>query len=175
METQQQLPIAGPDIEERVIKGKELCFQLTEPEVVTIAKKASKTSQELEKDLLEFSNIRSEWKSRIEAKETALSEMLKTIGSGKELRIVECIERKNFSEFSVQYIFESRLIETRPMTADERQVEFNTGIVDGDAELHTPPEPVEIAKEEAAIDDLEKRDAQGTDREPGCSPSQPNL
>lgn len=53
-----------------------------------------------------------------------IHDRLRCIEEGIERREVECTEVKNFNENQVEYHFEGKVLETRPMTEVDRQTEM---------------------------------------------------
>lgn len=147
------------ETEDRTLR-KELNFPLSPGDFERVAKEAAGISQQLTADRLEYKQIRLEWKDKISGNETALARVLDVIQQGHEMRMVDCIERRNFSKNLIQYLVDDKVIEERAMTALERQqeMELGGGHVDGEAiecrpcsrasgtgfpVMHLPPECVD--------------------------------
>lgn len=113
-----------PDIEEREIKNKELRFPLTHEDVERKAREAAAISSDLTAHRIESKKIRTELSGKEAGLENGLARTLNIISEGHEVRSVDCIERRNFDENKVEYLFEGKVIEDRPMTGSERQREM---------------------------------------------------
>lgn len=72
----------------------------------------------------EFDSVKKRFKGKIETQESDLADVLRTIREGEEVRLVECIERKDYQRHIVEYIYEGEVMEERAMTIDERQTEM---------------------------------------------------
>lgn len=111
------------DIEDRTLR-KELEIPLSHADVERLAKEAAGISDALTKDRIEFKKIKTEWKDRIDGLQNGLARVLTVIQAGKEARTVDCVERRNFTENKVQFLFDGQVVEERAMTSHERQQEM---------------------------------------------------
>ncbi len=123
--TPEQIPLdQGPMIEKREIKAKELEFTLTEGETAKMGKKTATLGGEILDLENRFQSVKKDWKARIEGKKADFQRLLTTILSGKEVRTVDCEERRDYNDFSISYWVNEKMVETRPMTHEERQPEL---------------------------------------------------
>lgn len=111
-------------IQEKKMK-REFTFELTEKEVVTYARKTATLTKQRNDIEAEFNNIKSTFKAKIDEKETEIASLLQAIEKGSEIRLTECIERKDFNKEVVEYVAGSKILETRDMTEEEKQMELN--------------------------------------------------
>lgn len=110
--------------EDRTIT-KELTFTLDNDGLARIAHDAASISSQLNRDRIEFKKIKTEWKDKIVGGESALSKLMEVIERGTETKMSECIERRKFHENKVEYIVDGKVIESRAMDAEERQMEID--------------------------------------------------
>jgi hypothetical protein len=113
-----------PEIEERNLT-KELEFKLSSADFERIGREAAQIQHELTAHRIEEKKIKTELKDKRVGLENGLARVLKVIEQGTEVRQVDCIERKNFSENKVEYVFNGEVIESRPMEGHERQMELD--------------------------------------------------
>ena len=114
------------EVQEKVIE-KDLNFKLTEEDFADKGKEAGKIAGELNKLNIEFDKVKKEWKDKLNRKESELSIILGTIRRGDEDRRVKCVERKDFNNHVVEYIFNGDVMHSREMKMDERQMELVKG------------------------------------------------
>lgn len=110
-------------MEERVV-DRPLTFELTEDDYSRLGKDAGEAAHELRSIGGEFEKVKKTWKENIDAADGRLVQILSTIREGKEKRQVKCIERKDFQNSRVDYIFDGEIMESRAMYDSERQAEF---------------------------------------------------
>lgn len=89
-----------------------------------------KTSVESEKR-----EVSSKYRLRIKALTESINKLSRAVKNGFEERNVECTMIKNFSENRVEYWYKDQMLESRDMTADDRQAEMQ---IAEDEETHTP-------------------------------------
>lgn len=114
----QQAPIPS----EQVMK--EYDFPLSQEDFATKGKEAAALQETLTALEAEFSDVKKDFKARIAQLELELHKTLDEIRLGKHLRRVSCEMRRNFDKFEVDYIHNGAIMETRPMDAEERQMEL---------------------------------------------------
>lgn len=103
---------------------KEFLFKLTDAEVNEKGKVAAKARAGAAKLELQFEEVKDGWKAKIKVQENLRDAALDVIHAGEEKRTVDCVMVKNFNEKKVEYWFEDKVLDTRPMTADELQVDM---------------------------------------------------
>lgn len=147
------------DTEERTLTNKELAFPLSADDYKRIGEEAANISLDITSDEMQLKQIVSERKEIIAGKYGALSAKLKIIHDGKEVRMVDCVERKNFTLNKIEYLFNGIVIEERPMEYGERQtvIDFKSRAagdhdLDDEGTVIEPPERVEVVKENNVVD-----------------------
>lgn len=174
----------GHDIEERELINKELEFKLSSSDYERIGKETATLSGELTVWKEQKRTEQLAWNDKIHSHEDNIARLLKTIQEGKEVRMVNCTERKNFTENKIEYVFQGEVIESRALTGQERQQEMHLAITGGkvlqpdfkkaasgddddyDEQDRTDemrpgspgPEPVECEKEDALCDEYRKEE-----------------
>lgn len=168
------------DVEERELVNKELEFKLSSADYERIGKETAGISAELTAFREQKRTEQLAWNDKISSHEDNVARLLSVIQAGKEVRMVNCIERKNFTANQVEYLFNGEVIEGRALTGEERQQEMHLAITGGkvietdfrkaaagdndddyDEQDRTDemrpgspgPEPVECAKEDAVCDE----------------------
>jgi len=100
---------------------------LTESEIVEKAISVAKLSKEIEKEENAFKVLRSEHRAELERLDGEVEKTLDVIIARKEPRELECQMVKYFEANRIEYIFEGRVVEERPMEPYERQMELEDG------------------------------------------------
>lgn len=109
------------DYSDEVIE-KDLNFKLTEDDFSTKGKEAGKLAGELRELEIEFDGVKKAWKEKLGTKEGELASVLGTIRRGDEDRRVKCVERKDYNNHEVLYIFQGQVMHKREMKMEERQM-----------------------------------------------------
>ena len=99
-----------------------LIFTLTEHEYAEKGKAAGKLRGKLSEVEAKFSDIKKEWKGKVDEKQIELNNILEAMRAGKEERVVECTQRKNFDRNIVQYLYKGKVLKERPLEPHERQL-----------------------------------------------------
>jgi hypothetical protein len=116
------------DIEEKKIK-RELPFELTTGDYAKKCKEAATLSAEVGEMKKTFADLKAEWKGKIEVRQSELNQLLRAVKEGKENRLVDCLERKDFTKFVVEYVYAGKVLLTRPLDKWETQQNlFNDGV-----------------------------------------------
>jgi hypothetical protein len=63
-------------------------------------------------------------KGEIDSKQCEMEAHLDIIRDGVESRLVECIEKKDFQKYRVDYVYDGKVMESRAMEMGERQLEL---------------------------------------------------
>lgn len=121
----------GHDIEERELVNKELLFNLSSADYERIGKEASVLSGELTVYRETKRKEQLEWNDKISSHEDNVARLLKIIQEGKEVRMANCLERKDFTENKIEYLVDGVVIESRALTGGERQQEMHLAITGG--------------------------------------------
>lgn len=104
---------------------KDFIFKLTEAEFAEKGRNAAALAGEVAELELQFAEVKENHKAKIQAREAARDEALALIRAKEESRTVDAIMVKNFDEKEIQYFYAGELIESRTMTYDELQDEFD--------------------------------------------------
>ena len=106
---------------------REIAFELTQEDIVKKAIHVGEVSQEIEREEASLKALVKERKTEIGVLEKDVHDTLSTILARREVRNVECEVRKNFEGNAIEYIFEDKVVDSRPMDADDRQLELVQG------------------------------------------------
>jgi hypothetical protein len=98
-----------------------LPFKLTDAEKARKAEQAANLNQKLAEAVEKKKEAVSHHTAGIKNLQAQISERLRCIQDGTERREVQCIEVKNYEGNVVEFWFEGKMLESRPMTADDRQ------------------------------------------------------
>jgi hypothetical protein len=104
---------------------KDFVFKLTEAEFAEKGRNAAALAGEVAELELQFAEVKENHKAKIQAREAARDEALAIIRAKEETRTVDAILVKNFDEKEIQYFYAGEVIESRTMTYDELQDEFD--------------------------------------------------
>lgn len=113
---------------------KEIDFTLTEPQLIAKAKAAAEREDTLLELTKELKGIKESYKERMDVVKEDLHLLLNSIHEGKETRVIECLEIRNFAENWVRYLFEGEVVLERALSGEERQLEME--------ETHVPEQQV---------------------------------
>ncbi len=103
---------------------REVTFRLTDKETIAKAHKAADLRLARASILEEFARVKSTYKGRLEEKENELSTVLACIKDGSEKRVADVVDVFDFEQALVVTLFGGEEVETRVMTAEERQRGF---------------------------------------------------
>ncbi len=103
---------------------REVTFRLTDKETIAKAHKAADLRLARASILEEFARVKSTYKGRLEEKENELSTVLACIKDGSEKRVADVVDVFDFEQALVITLFSGEEVETRVMTAEERQLGF---------------------------------------------------
>lgn len=104
---------------------KEVWFTLTDEEIIDRAKSAAQVRNEALAIEWEMKDYAKAQKKLIEKKESELSDLMQQIRTGRESRILSCSVEKDYTTRHMKYFFDGKLVDERPMTAEERQMTFD--------------------------------------------------
>lgn len=99
-------------------------FALTEAQKAEKGVEAAKASQHLTTLEIEKAREMKTMGARIKDASSRVTTLLSEIHSGFEEREVECIEHKDFDKKEVQYWHEGKIVFSRPMRDDDKQLEL---------------------------------------------------
>lgn len=103
-----------------------LPFKLTDQEKARKAEAAAELNEQLEAAVKAKKEEVAKHTEKISSLTKRISGHLHAISTGEERREVQCLEVKNFEKDQVEYSFKGEVLETRPMTADDRQLDLKT-------------------------------------------------
>lgn len=103
---------------------KEITFTLSDKDKAELGKRAGAVDKELADLKEEFADVRKDFKSRIDLKDRELKNLLRASRDGKEERMVEVTEVKDFDAVKVRYMFKGKVVLERDMEWAERQTEM---------------------------------------------------
>lgn len=109
---------------------REIDFELTQEEIVKKATHVGEVSQKIQLEEANLKALVKERKGVIAALEKDVNETLSVILARREVRNVEVEVRKNYEGNAVEYVHEGRVVDSRPMEADDRQMELVKGGLD---------------------------------------------
>lgn len=105
--------------------AKEVWFVLTPDEIVEKAKTAAELQAQALVRTEALKDYSKREKAEIEGQEVEARKLLRTIREGREIRVVKCEMRGDYSAKTMRFFFEGREVDSRPMTAEERQMTFD--------------------------------------------------
>jgi len=108
-------------IEKRDIK-KSFWFDLSKKEKEDASDSLVKTMTKKIKKELQFNDVKKKWNGDIKELDSECNHYHKLLEAGKEWRELECIEIKDFAKLEVRYMHGTKLIDTREMNGEERQI-----------------------------------------------------
>lgn len=117
------------DIQEAKIQ-RVLTFLLTNDEIAERVTRAVKLRSQIAEIETEADDAKQVFKGRIAEKTGELSKLYGIEATRQEERLVNCLERRDFSLGMVQYLFDGKVMEERTMTAGERQTEMKPVLAD---------------------------------------------
>lgn len=100
----------------------QLPFKLTDEEILERAREAARLSSEVENIQNELKAIQKDFHARMKAMVPKMRELQLVVGTGEEKREVEAIELKNYSQNTVQYFYDSKLVVEREMNDEDDQL-----------------------------------------------------
>jgi len=103
-----------------------LPFKLSDEEKARKGEAAARLNEKLAEAVDKKKTEVAKHTAGIKELQTKISNHLTAISAGVERREVTCIEHKNFEKNVVEFIYEGEVLETRPMTDADRQIQMNT-------------------------------------------------
>lgn len=90
----------------------------------------------------ELATVKSQFKNTIKEQELLLSDRRRSLRQGYEMVDVECDEQMNWDEEVVEIVRcdTGEVLDTRPITEEERQMNIDATVPDDDDEEEPPPE-----------------------------------
>jgi hypothetical protein len=113
---------------EAKLKGK---LVTREVEIGLDEKTRAKLAEELGEKLkaktkldLEFADVKAKWKERITPVSDRVAAIENFLENGKEKKTVECLQVKNFESGRMEWLFEGKIVDHRPLTDVDHQEEI---------------------------------------------------
>lgn len=100
---------------------REVELDLEEGLKLKLADELADKSRALTKLRQEFAEVSTKWKERIKPVSDRVDTILSFFEDGKEKKTVECVAVKNHQDNKVEYWFEGKIVDHRPMTTDDLQ------------------------------------------------------
>lgn len=110
----------GHDIEIKKTR-RDITLKLTDFQVADAAKKAANAAGARAIKDGELSSIKSRYKADIEALDSEVSDNLKIVRTGAEVRTLDIVDRYDYTDGVVRTVWAGEVVETRPVTFEERQ------------------------------------------------------
>ena len=104
---------------------KEFMFKLTEKESNEKGRAAAALKKEADRLDTEFDELKESWKAKIATRVDKYKELLDVVDAQEEKRTVDATLVHNYAEGTIEYWFEGKIMESRPMTDNERQKEMD--------------------------------------------------
>lgn len=128
--TTEETTVVKKDLIESTVT-KEFDFDLTEADKdLKIAELGFHQAEQL-KEEADFEEKKQAHKTAMLKHTNNFQRALSVLKARKETRAVQCTMVKAFNEGTVRFFFEGKLMEERPMTAEERQLEMGPMLVKG--------------------------------------------
>lgn len=102
---------------------REFEFTLTEQESNDFGREMAKLDHGVEELELQFEEVKTKWKAKIQATEAKRRDISAVVHSQKQKRMVEMTLVKNYDSKEMEYWFDGAILEARTMTPEELQVE----------------------------------------------------
>ncbi len=125
--------------ERRKPANKEVTLRVSDTEKVEMAERAAELRKDKAMIAEQFARTKADFKGRIEAKESEISELLTAISEGKITKKLEVVEVFDLDAGQVEVEHNGEVIEVRNMTAEER--EQGARYKQPELPLSTPPAP----------------------------------
>jgi len=105
-------------------------IQLTPEQKDEFSTKAGRIYADIAKDEDKFSSVKKDWSAKITEKKTELDGVMKAIYAGKEYKVMDCTEVKDFKKETVTYFDAKKpkvILEERPFNEQEKQMAMPFG------------------------------------------------
>ena len=99
-------------------------IDLKESEIMDKSKELGEMGVKLGQVEAEKRESMSNYGARITTLKDVMADYFKVLSERKEMRDVECVELKNFTDETVEYYFEGVKVDSRPLTEGDRQEEL---------------------------------------------------
>lgn len=115
-----------------------------------LADELTEKSRALSKLKTEYDEVKQKWKERLYPVETRVNCILNFFENGKEKKVVECVMVKNYDANKVEYWYEGKIVDHRPMTVADRQEDMPLNTRRGRSKENSVVMPTPTAQEEIA-------------------------
>lgn len=115
--------VAGKAVQSKQVDH-EFEFDLDDSQVAARGKRAAQLAKELGELEREFSVEKKEWQAEIEDKQAEIDQELAAIRAGKHRKKISCTMERDFEKREVRYVVGGTVLERRPMTVNETQMEL---------------------------------------------------
>lgn len=106
-------------------KGKvitrEITLELTKEDYAKLGERESDLMNSVGKLEAEFSEVKSKWTARLDPLKAELTEVRATLKAKEEKKTLEVTQVMNYDEDTVEFWFAGKIVDTRPMTHQDRQ------------------------------------------------------
>lgn len=106
------------------LEKRNVILKLTDEEKVSFGKMAGDLNAKLNDIATAFDHIKKDWKGRLENVQNELHVVLIALKTGQREANVECSIAYDKLNQTIQYIYNGEIVEERPITDDERQIEI---------------------------------------------------
>lgn len=112
----------------RAPKGKivtrEVSIELDEKTYAKFGKEEGELMRNVGKLREEFSDVKRKWDDRIEPLTDRLEFVRESLKNGKETKTIECRQVKNFDEGRMEWWYDGKVVDHRPLTTTDHQEEI---------------------------------------------------
>lgn len=102
---------------------KKVSIELTDQDILEHAQTAARLDEEIGSLKVELDGHKNRINPMIRSKISERWQALKIINTGLELKTVECDVEEDLKKKVIKYIYKGQVVEERPMTDDDLQVE----------------------------------------------------
>lgn len=104
--------------------SKDVTFKLDDKQIAEKARSAANLVKDIAKAELEREEMNNVFKARIKDAEARRDSLLEQIDKGEYTETVQCKMAKDFKNREIRFYYEGKVIERRPMTDQEAQMEM---------------------------------------------------
>jgi hypothetical protein len=99
-------------------------IELSDREILDKSKELGELGVKLSSIESEKKNVMNEYSAKINSIKNLMAEYFNALSDRKEHREVECVEVKNFNEDRIEWYYNEKLVDYRPITDDDKQEEL---------------------------------------------------
>ena len=104
---------------------RELSISLSESELLSIGHNSAELAGQIETLNLEKKTVSDRVNTELKELEPQLLAGLRKIRNGREMRVVECLEKIDFIDQKVNYIYNGEVLDSRDITEEDRQLQMD--------------------------------------------------